>query len=288
MSPVMRMVWLYFLLRKKLGLAKIGQPARSPAQPTTKQLQGLRLERETIDGFPIYRVLPPSSERKVVYLHGGGYVQPIASQHWALITKLARETNSEFEVVCYGLSPKYKVDHALDLLKKIEQRISERKPVVLMGDSAGGGLALAIAQTGWKFVARMILISPWVDSEFPQANKPYEKKDPWLNADSLRYIATIWSGVGSWRRGEVSPLRGSMRELPPTSLFVGDYELFYPDLIALAEKMRSEGVALNLDYQKGGMHVYPLIPSPEGLRAFEVIKRDLLEVSERVTGIEPA
>lgn len=288
MSPVMRMVWLYFLLRKKLGLAKIGQPARSPAQPTTKQLQGLRLERETIDGFPIYRVLPPSSERKVVYLHGGGYVQPIASQHWALITKLARETNSEFEVVCYGLSPKYKVDHALDLLKKIEQRISERKPVVLMGDSAGGGLALAIAQTGWKFVARMILISPWVDSEFPQANKPYEKKDPWLNADSLRYIATIWSGVGSWQRSEVSPLRGSMRGLPPTSLFVGDYELFYPDLIALAEKMRSEGVALNLDYQKGGMHVYPLIPSPEGLRAFEVIKRDLLEVSERVTGIEPA
>ncbi len=288
MSPVMRIVWLYFLLRRKLGLAKIGQPPRPPAKPTSKQLQGLSLEHEQVDGFSVYKVVPASSERTVIYLHGGGYVQPIASQHWALITRLARETSSEFVVVCYGLSPKYKVDHALDLLKKIEPRVSGSKPVVLMGDSAGGGLALAIAQTGWKFIARLILISPWVDSEFSEATKPNEKRDPWLNADSLRYIATIWSGVGSWQRSEVSPLRGSMRELPPTSLFVGDYELFYPDLIALADKMRSEGVALNLDYQKGGMHVYPLIPSPEGLRAIEVIKRDLLEVSERVTGIEPA
>ncbi len=288
MSPVMRIVWLYFLLRRKLGLAKIGQPPRPPAKPTSKQLQGLSLEHEQVDGFSVYKVVPASSERTVVYLHGGGYVQPIASQHWALITRLARETSSEFVVVSYGLSPKYKVDHALDLLKKIEPRVSGSKPVVLMGDSAGGGLALAIAQTGWKFIARLILISPWVDSEFSEATKPNEKRDPWLNADSLRYIATIWSGVGSWQRSEVSPLRGSMRELPPTSLFVGDYELFYPDLIALADKMRSEGVALNLDYQKGGMHVYPLIPSPEGLRAIEVIKRDLLEVSERVTGIEPA
>ncbi len=288
MSPVMRIVWLYFLLRRKLGLAKIGQPPRPPAKPTSKQLQGLSLEHERVDGFSVYKVVPASSERTVIYLHGGGYVQPIASQHWALITRLARETSSEFVVVSYGLSPKYKVDHALDLLKKIEPRVSGSKPVVLMGDSAGGGLALAIAQTGWKFIARLILISPWVDSEFSEATKPNEKRDPWLNADSLRYIATIWSGVGSWQRSEVSPLRGSMRELPPTSLFVGDYELFYPDLIALADKMRSEGVALNLDYQKGGMHVYPLIPSPEGLRAIEVIKRDLLEVSERVTGIEPA
>lgn len=288
MSPVMRIVWIYFLLRRKLGLAKIGQPPRPPAKPTRKQLQGLSLEHVLIDGFSVYEVAPTVTERTVVYLHGGGYVQPIASQHWALITKLARETGSKFVVVCYGLSPKYKVDHALELLKKIEQRFSDTKPVVLMGDSAGGGLALAIAQAGWRFISRLILISPWVDSEFSEATKPYEKRDPWLNANSLRYIATIWSGTGSWQRREVSPLRGSMRGLPPTSLFAGDYELFYPDLIALAEKMRSEGVALNLDYQKGGMHVYPLIPSPEGLRAIEVIKRDLLEVSERVTGIEPA
>lgn len=288
MSPIMRIVWLYFLLRRKLGLAKIGQPPRPPAKPTSKQLRSLELQHEMVDEFSVYWVTPQTVERTVVYLHGGGYVQPIATQHWSLITQLARETNSEFVVVCYGLSPQYKVDHALELLRKIERDVSDRKPVVLMGDSAGGGLALAIAQSGWKFVSKLVLISPWVDSEFGEETRNYEMRDPWLNADSLRYIATVWSGVGSWQRPEVSPLRQSMKGLPPTSLFVGDYELFYPDLIALAQKMRSEGVKVNLDYQKGGMHVYPLIPSPEGVRAVEVIKRELREVTERVTGIEPA
>ncbi len=284
----MRVVWLYFLLRRKLGLAKIGQPPRAPAKPTSKQLRKLELQHEIVDGFSVYSVVPERFERTVVYLHGGGYVQPIATQHWSLITELARETSSKFVVVCYGLSPRYKVDDALQLLKKIEQRVAGAGSVVLMGDSAGGGLALAVAQSGWQFISKLILISPWVDSEFAESTSSYEKRDPWLSANALRYIATIWSGVGSWQRKEVSPLRSSMRGLPPTTLFAGDYELFYPDLILLAEKLRSDGVDVKLDYQRGGMHVYPLIPSPEGKRAMEVIKRDLLEVSERVTGIEPA
>ncbi len=288
MSPVMRVVWLYFLLRRKLGLAKIGQPPRAPAKPTSKQLRKLELQHEIVDGFSVYSVVPERFERTVVYLHGGGYVQPIATQHWSLITELARETSSKFVVVCYGLSPRYKVDDALQLLKKIEQRLAGAGSVVLMGDSAGGGLALAVAQSGWQFISKLILISPWVDSEFAESTSSYEKRDPWLSANALRYIATIWSGVGSWQRKEVSPFRSSMRGLPPTTLFAGDYELFYPDLILLAEKLRSDGVDVKLDYQRGGMHVYPLIPSPEGKRAMEVIKRDLLEVSERVTGIEPA
>ncbi|MFM2023130.1 MAG: hypothetical protein RIR89_522 [Actinomycetota bacterium] len=288
MSAVMRIVWLYFLLRRKLGLAKIGQPPRSPAQPNRRQLRGLKISKHQIDGFTVYSVQPAVSNRTVVYLHGGGYVQPIASQHWDLITRLARETNSRFEVVCYGLSPAYTVDMALKLLEKVKARLSGVRPIVLMGDSAGGGLALAIAQNSWNFLSKLILISPWVDSEFSEEVKLYAQRDPWLNPAALQYIATVWSGVGSWRRLEVSPLRGSMRGLPPTTLFIGDYELFYPDVMKLAEKMKQEGVSVNLDFQAGGMHVYPLIPSREGNRALQVLKRDLLEVSERVTGIEPA
>lgn len=284
----MRLVWLYFLLRRKLGLAKIGQPPRAAAKPTQKNLRGLTLEQRTVNGFSVYSVRPPQEERVVVYIHGGGYVQPIAKQHWDLITKLARETNSRFEVVCYGLSPAYKVDSALQLLDKVRTQLPNSKPIVLMGDSAGGGLALAIAQRDWKFVSKLILISPWVDSEFAAETMMFEKRDPWLSASSLRYIATVWSGVASWERKEVSPLRYSMQGLPPTCLYVGDYELFYPDVMKLAELMKQAGVEVSMDFQPGGMHVYPLIPSPEGIRAMGVIKAQLLAVSERVTGIEPA
>jgi acetyl esterase/lipase len=79
----------------------------------------------------------------------------------------------------------------------VRTQLPNSKPIVLMGDSAGGGLALAIAQRDWKFVSKLILISPWVDSEFADETKMYEKRDPWLSASSLRYIATVWSGVKS-------------------------------------------------------------------------------------------
>lgn len=275
MSLVMRMVWIYFLLRKKLGLAKIGQPPRSPAHPSKKQLQGLSLNLEIVDGFKLYRVSPNRASQTIVYLHGGGYVQPIAKQHWDLITHLARETSSEFVVPCYGLSPTYKVDDALVFLEKVKQSIDKNQKTVLMGDSAGGGLALSLAQTTWREIEALILISPWVDSEFGEESKPYEARDPWLNANSLRYIATVWSGVGNFRRPEVSPLRGEMSQLPRTSIYAGDYELFFPDLETLYKKMSDAKVTVTMHRQPGGLHVYPLIPSPEGKRALSQISLDI-------------
>ena len=94
-NPVMRIVWLFFMAKKKLGLTRLGRPARPPAMPTSKQLRGLSIKTKVVGGFPL-RVVKGSSpsERVVVYLHGGGYVQPIAKQHWDLIAKIARETSS--------------------------------------------------------------------------------------------------------------------------------------------------------------------------------------------------
>lgn len=275
MSIVMRVVWIYFLMRKKLGLAKIGQPPRSPARPTAKQLSGLSQSIEVVDGFSLYRISPDSPSQTVVYLHGGGYVQPIAKQHWDLITFLSRKTNSEFVVPLYGLSPTNKVDNALSFLDQVKRKLDLSKKTILMGDSAGGGLALALAQSSWTEIHSLVLISPWVDSEFGEETKLYAARDPWLNPDSLRYIATVWSGIGDFRRKEVSPLRSTMKDLPKTSIYAGDYELFYPDLEKLYAKMSDAGVDVTIHRQPGGLHVYPLIPSPEGQRALSELLLDL-------------
>jgi acetyl esterase/lipase len=281
MSVSMRIVWLYFLLRKKLGLAQIGQPPRAPAKPTARQLRGLRLGLRKVNDFDVFTIEPPVTKRTVVYLHGGGYVQPIATQHWQLITHLARETESTFIVPCYGLSPRHKVDAALGLMAKLRAELGPTRDLVLMGDSAGGGLALSLAQNNWKLVKKLILISPWVDSEFGEESKAYEERDPWLNSQSLRYISTVWSGVGDYRRVEVSPLRGDMTGLPPTVIYAGDYELFYPDLVLLKEKMQASGEEVDFYYQPGGLHVFPLIPSSEGQKARNSIAKYLSEIDSR-------
>ncbi len=275
MSFAMRLVWIYFLLRKKFGLAKIGQPPRSPAKPSSIKSKGLSIELEEVSGFKVYRVTPKTFNKRVVYFHGGGYVQPIASQHWKLITELARASQAEFLVPLYGLAPNHTVDEALELAEQIRLSLDFSIPTFLAGDSAGGGLALSLAQGNWRQLKRLILISPWVDSTFGPKSEIYAKRDPWLNPESLRYIATIWSGVADFRRVEVSPLLGNMDSLPDTTIYAGDYELFYPELVELFERMSSSGVHVRIVEQRGGLHVFPLIPSKEGIKARKELLSDL-------------
>ena len=128
-----------------------------------------------------------------------------------------------------------------------------------------------LAQTHWRQLSLLILISPWVSSEFDKQSALYEKRDPWLNSRSLRYIATVWSGTGSHRRREVSPMLGDMRGLPQTYIFAGDFELFFPDLVQLSQLMNESGVEVTLIQKPGALHVYPLIPSPEGKEAIRQI-----------------
>jgi monoterpene epsilon-lactone hydrolase len=272
----MRIVWLFFMAKKKLGLTRLGRPARPPAMPTSKQLRGLSIETKVVGGFPLHVVKSSSpSERVVVYLHGGGYVQPIAKKHWDLIGKIARETSSTVFVPRYGLASRHNIDDAIGFLELVRKEVAGLGlPVVIAGDSAGGGLALTIAQQGsWqKITKRLILIAPWVDSEWSYEDfERYEKRDPWLLSQSLRYIAIVWSGRGDYKRVEVSPLRGELRGLPATSIYVGDYDLLYQDALALKMKLAASGIENTLHFQPGALHVYPLIPSPEGTAAVRKI-----------------
>ena len=282
MNPVMRIVWLFFMAKKKLGLTRLGRPARPPAMPTSKQLRWLSIDTKVVGGFPL-RVVKGSSpsERVVVYLHGGGYVQPIAKQHWDLIGKIARETSSTVFVPRYGLASRHNVDDALGFLELVRKEVAGLGlPVVIAGDSAGGGLALTIAQQGsWQQITkRLILIAPWVDSEWNYEDfERYENRDPWLLSQSLRYIAIVWSNRGDYKRVEVSPLRGEMRGLPPTSIYVGDYDLLYQDALALETKLDAAGIENTLHFQPGALHVYPLIPSPEGSAA---VRKMLDEINQ--------
>ena len=272
MNPILRIVWLFFMAKKKLGLTKLGRPARQPAMPTTKQLKGLSIETRVIGGFPLHVVSSPiPSERSVVYLHGGGYVQPIAKQHWDLIGRIARETSATVFVPRYGLASRHNVDDALGFLELVRHEVASLGlPVIIAGDSAGGGLALTIAQqSSWQqMTKRLILIAPWIDSEWNYEDFGiYERRDPWLLPQSLRYIAIVWSNRGDYKRVEVSPLRGDMRGLPPTSIYVGDYDLLYQDSLALKQRLDAAGVQNTLHFAPGALHVYPLLPSPQGLRA---------------------
>jgi monoterpene epsilon-lactone hydrolase len=269
MNPETRAIWLFFWVKRKLGFSQLGRPARGAARPSKRDLRSLSVERTSIHGREVINLSPRAPKRQMVYLHGGGYVQPIAKQHWQLVAKLAREADCKVIVPLYGLAPSHTVDEALSLMSEVLDGLDEL-PLILGGDSAGGGLALSLAQSDqWKRrVKLMLLISPWVEADFgDDESKRLEKIDPWLSSQALSYIAGVWSGVGDRLRVEVSPLRGEHEGLPAIKLFLGDVDLLYPQGKKLEDSLKSAGVDLEVCEARGALHVYPLIPTREGREA---------------------
>ena len=141
----------YFKARKALGLARLGRKARPAAKPPASLLRNTQFQTLSGFGFEVNQIRPYARANKVVvYLHGGGYVNPIATQHWQLLEELATKCNAIVLVPRYGLAPHYSVSSALELVAKVyEYAKSFHLEIQFAGDSAGGGLAVAsIAHSG--------------------------------------------------------------------------------------------------------------------------------------------
>ena len=101
----------------------------------------------------------------LVYLHGGAFVNGIQPQHWSLIAHLADTTGREVHVARYPLAPGHDVGDALAFLEALHERLAGQAPLHVLGDSAGGNLALVLAQAHPHdgTLAGLTLIAPWVD-----------------------------------------------------------------------------------------------------------------------------
>lgn len=270
MSREMRAIRAFFMIRKRLGFARLGRKPKSAAEPGSRMLKKLTVTKSALGGFGVYQVQPANIERVIIYLHGGGYVNPIAKQHWQLIEQLALETNALVYVPRYGLAPKHQVSEAVEFVGEVLKLAqSNNLELVMAGDSAGGGLAMAILQELPDHqVSKLVLISPWLDSDFDhEGMATLSRNDPWLIAENLRHIAKVWSGVDDHRDARVSPLRGELSVMPKTQLFIGGWDIFFYDCRILADKLDALGVELSYHELADALHVYPLLPTPEGVEA---------------------
>ena len=157
-----------------------------------------------------------------------------------------------------------------------ESRPASRAAVTILGDSAGGGLALGFAHTlavsALPQPRRVVLISPWLDLTLSHPDLPaVEARDPWLCSVGLAEAARAWAGGDDQEDPRLSPGNGSLAGLAPIDLYVGTHEICLPDALLLQERARAEGVKIDLTVCAGGLHVYPLLPVPEGRAAAAVI-----------------
>lgn len=272
MGVEMQVIKLLFGIRKKLGFARLGRKPKTAAEPSQDILKLVKVSSDFEYGFELNTVTPPVTvKRVIIYLHGGGYVNPIAKQHWQLIAQLAVETAAIVMVPRYGLAPQHNVSQALEFLSEVVTRARKLDlEIVLAGDSAGGGLAAAgIQQLGiGAEVSKLVLISPWLGSDFDHPGlAEVEKHDPWLIPENLRAIARVWSGADDHRDLRVSPIRGKFEDFPSTLLMIGGWDVLLFDARLLSERLLVAGVEHVFQERARVLHVYPLLPTPEGIAA---------------------
>ena len=156
-----------------------------------------------------------------------------------------------------------------------------QKAIIIMGDSAGGGLALGFSMylrdNKIDVSNKLILLSPWLDLDMTNMEvKIYEKLDPMLSILSLKVSGFAWVGGNKEKLQNpyVSPIFGKFNDLPYIVTFVGTHELFYPDLVKLDNILNEEKIKhKSIVYDKMN-HVFPILPIPEAKK----VQNEIIEI----------
>ena len=222
------------------------------------------------------------TERSVIYLHGGIYVNEIKLPHISFCDKLAKKVNATVFAPIYPLAPNHTYEETYEIVENLYRHLLEiKKPIIIMGDSAGGGLSAAFAEylavNDLPQPENLILISPWLDVSMSGDYDDVEF-DPMLGVDGLREMGETWAADLDPKDYKVSPLFGEVGELPKTTLFVGTHEIFYPDVVKFYNKLKDNGVDAELNVGEGMTHVYAIYPLvPESKEAFKHIVEIILD-----------
>jgi acetyl esterase/lipase len=222
------------------------------------------------------------SQRLVIYLHGGIYVNEIRLPHISFCDKLAKKVNATVFAPIYPLAPNHTYEETYEIVENLyKDLLAMDKPIIIMGDSAGGGLSAAfceyLAVMNLPQPENLILISPWLDVSMSGDYDDVEF-DPMLGVDGLREMGETWAAGLDSKDYKVSPLFGEVSGLPKTTLFVGTHEIFYPDVIEFYNKLKDNGIDAELNVGEGMTHVYAIYPLvPESKEAFKHIVEILLD-----------
>jgi monoterpene epsilon-lactone hydrolase len=264
-------------------LAEVARRGASPArsEPPARLSRTHRVERADINGWPVYTIGPRDgvTTATVFYLHGGCYVFEIDPVHWSFIAKLVDEAGVSIVVPIMPLAPTGTASTTVPAVADlVAARIAEvgLDRVSIVGDSAGGGMALAVAmELRDRALAPLhatVLISPWLDisGTDPQL-AVLAPRDPWLAVPGTRAAGALYRGElpdDDWR---VSPLNGSLDRLGPVTMFSGTRDILNADAERFAARAAAAGLNLNYLVGAGMLHVYPILPMPEGDAARAIV-----------------
>lgn len=235
-----------------------------------KEVKGVcQIKTEQFMGRNIFIVTPKDKEKsdiKILYFHGGSYVAEATEQHWQFIEQIVKDTGSTVILPDYPLTPKYNYKDVFKMVVPLYKEIIDRvdsNQLVMMGDSAGAGLGLAleerVGEENLPMPEKTILISPWLDVRLTNpAIDEVQKNDKQLNKETLKLAGIAYAGDDGINSYLVNPIEGDLSNLKNITILTGTYDILNPDVHLLKEKAEKVGIGSQIDvkeYEKAG-HIW--------------------------------
>lgn len=217
--------------------------------PTKQLVQTCNIKQQQYENRTVFIISPKrekTSDTVIFYLHGGAYVAEMSKNHWNFIQSVVQDTGATVVLPDYPLTPKYNYKDVFNMIepiyKKMLQKV-ESKNIIVMGDSAGGGMALALCENLQKQEIiqpnQIILISPWLDVTLENSKiDEIQNKDKKLNKETLKIAGLAYSNgkEEELKNYLISPLYGNVENLKNITIFTGTNDILNPDVHELVKK----------------------------------------------------
>jgi acetyl esterase/lipase len=253
---------------------------KEPPRETSKICN---ISKHQVNGRNVFTLSPKNVTpvKHILYLHGGAYVQGFVKLHWKFLSMLVQQTRCTITAPDYPLAPKNTYVDSFAMVTMIYSEIINRagaKNMILMGDSAGGGFALALAkkmrEEDVQQPDKIILLCPWLDITLtnPEIQK-IDPLDPFLSVPALKRAGLAYAGNADPLNFAVSPIHGSMKNLGEIFLFMGSLDVLAADARKLKTLAELEGVHIHYREYPDMVHMWLFLNFEESRMA----QREILD-----------
>lgn len=237
--------------------------------PKKRYLRGVTLKVHDINGYACYQISKnkSTSSKRIFYIHGGAFVFPVLQAHWRFVTFLVRQSGYTAIVPLYPLVPRHTYKDIHSHLKTVYLRMFKNEDphdIFLIGDSAGGNLALVLPLILPKQMSpkNIIVLSPVVDLS---ASNPemeiIEPQDPLLPLETIRYLLPSYYKGLDVKNPIISPIFADYRYCGSRlSIFNGGKDILSPEITLFHQKLLDSRIDHEYVFNEYLPHAWPLLP----------------------------
>lgn len=231
--------------------------------------EGISIRPDVIHGMKAEWIIPEGADESkiIMYVHGGGYVSGSCSDHRAFVSKFAKRSNYINLLYEYRLAPEYPFPAAVDDSVAMYRYLTEDKKyppakIILTGESAGGGLVLALLlalkEQKLPMPAAAVAMSPWADLTCSGESYTTRNKRSLAPTNSWFVFSKHYAGTTDPSHPLISPVFGDPEGLPPIHINAGTDDELFDDGRRFYLKAKEKGVDISFTSGEGMVHCYPL------------------------------